>query len=146
MSGTKVVVKNRTFYALYAFLVSNGISAVKLLRSAHFLRQRSSEHSLSVIKRSFLRLSLSCVKVKVSLSTPSTDIQGVEVKPHSCVARHWMQSSGQLHTLVALPSGRRPGSHWIVDWAGPRACLAGFGEEKICRPTGVRSLDRPARE
>lgn len=38
------------------------MDAVKLLRSAHFLKQRSSEHSLSVIKRSFLRLSLSVLR------------------------------------------------------------------------------------
>jgi hypothetical protein len=40
--------------------------------------------------------------VKVSLSTPLRDIRGVEVKLHSCVARHWMESSGQFYTLVAF--------------------------------------------
>jgi len=132
MSGTKVVVKNGTFYAWYLFSASNGINAVKLLGWAHFLKQRSSEHSLSVIKRSFL--CLSCVKVKVYLVTASRDIRGVEVKPHSCVARHWMESSGQLCTLVALFPGQSPGNHWIVYWPGPRACLNGFGEETIRRP------------
>lgn len=57
-----MVVKNGTFYALYVFSVSNGINAVTLLRSAHFLKQRSSEHLLSVIKRSFPRLSLSVLR------------------------------------------------------------------------------------
>ena len=62
MSGTKVVVKIGTFYAWYLFSASNGINAVKLLRSTHFLKQRSSEHSLPVIKRSFLRFSLSVLR------------------------------------------------------------------------------------
>jgi len=85
MSGAKVVLKNGTFYAWYILSASNGINAVKLLGSAHFLKQRSSEHSLSVIKRSFLvSVCLSCVKVKVYLAMPSRDVRGVEVKPHSC--------------------------------------------------------------
>ena len=36
----------------------------------------------------------------------------------------------------------RPGTHFIGGWVGPRAGLDRCGNS---RPTGIRSLDRPAR-
>ena len=202
MSGTEVVVKNGTFYALYLLSASNGINAVKLLRSAHFLKQRSSGHSLSVIKWSFLRLSLSVLRkgkgvfvhaikwytgsrgkaplmcgsaldgVEWSTLHPDRSTLGTEPQytPYSLYPRDrapvytlvalppgqspsvhpgrstpgteprytpwslYPRDRAPVYTLVSLPPGQSPGSHWIVDWAGSRACLDGFGEEKICRP------------
>jgi hypothetical protein len=44
---------------------------------------------------------------------------------------------------VALPPGKRPGTHCIGGRVGPRACLNGFGKSRP--PTGIRSLDWPTR-
>jgi hypothetical protein len=41
------------------------------------------------------------------------------------------------------PPGKRPGTHFIEGWVGPRAGLDGYGKS---RPhTGILSQDRPAR-
>jgi hypothetical protein len=48
---------------------------------------------------------------------------------------------GQPHPVIALPPGKRPGTHCIGGWMGPRACLNGC--KKSHRPTGIRSLDWP---
>jgi hypothetical protein len=53
----------------------------------------------------------------------------------------YMREGGQLHAPTALPPGKRPGTHCIGDWVGPRACLDGCGKS---RPTGIRSPERPA--
>jgi hypothetical protein len=34
-----------------------------------------------------------------------------------------MRVGGQLHALVALPLGKKPGAHCIGGWVGPRAGL-----------------------
>jgi hypothetical protein len=36
-----------------------------------------------------------------------------------------MRVSGQLHVPAALPPGKRPGTHCIGGWVGPRAGLGG---------------------
>ena len=43
-----------------------------------------------------------------------------------------MRVSGQLHAPAALPPGKRPGTHCIGGWVGPRAGLDGCGETKFC--------------
>jgi hypothetical protein len=48
---------------------------------------------------------------------------------------------GQRHAPAALPPGRRPSTHCIVHWVGPRAGLDGCGNLAF---TGIRSPDRPA--
>ena len=50
---------------------------------------------------------------------------------------------GQRHAPAALPPEKRPGTHFIGGWVGPRAGLDGCG--KSHPPTGIRSPDRPAR-
>ena len=47
-----------------------------------------------------------------------------------------------LIATAALPREKRPGTHCIVDWVGPRADLDGCGN---LAPTRTRSPDRPAR-
>jgi hypothetical protein len=46
---------------------------------------------------------------------------------------------GQRHPPVALPPGKRLGTHYIGGRMGPRACLNGCGKSRL--PTGIRSLD-----
>jgi len=50
---------------------------------------------------------------------------------------------GGRHAPAALPPGKRPGTHCIGGWVGPRAVLDGCGKSR--HPTGIRSPDRPAR-
>jgi len=52
-----------------------------------------------------------------------------------------MWVGGQRHAPAAFPPGKRPGTHCIGGWVGPRAGLGGFGKS---RPTGIRSPDRLA--
>ena len=54
-----------------------------------------------------------------------------------------MGVGSQRHSPAALPRGRRPGTHCIGGWMGPRAGLDGCGKTRP--PTGIRSPDRPAR-
>jgi hypothetical protein len=49
---------------------------------------------------------------------------------------------GQRHSPAALLPGRRPSTHCIGSWVGPRAELDRCGKS---RPNGIRSPDRPAR-
>ena len=37
---------------------------------------------------------------------------------------------GQRHAPAALPPGRRPGTHCIGGWVGPRAGLDGCGKSR----------------
>jgi len=46
---------------------------------------------------------------------------------------------GQRRPPVALPPGKRPGTHCIGGRMGPRVCLNGCGKSRL--PTGIRSLD-----
>ena len=39
-----------------------------------------------------------------------------------------MRVGGQLHAPAALPPWKRPGTHFIGGWVGPRACLDGCGK------------------
>ena len=50
-----------------------------------------------------------------------------------------MEMGGQRHAPAVLSPGKRPGTHCIGGWVGPRA-----GTEDLA-PTGFRSPDRPAR-
>jgi len=49
----------------------------------------------------------------------------------------------QRHAPAALPPGKRPGTHCIGGWVGPRAGPDGRGKSRPS--TGIRSPDRPAR-
>jgi hypothetical protein len=53
-----------------------------------------------------------------------------------------MMVGGQRHSPVALPLGKRPITHCIGGWLGPKACLDGFGKSSPYRHS---ILDRPAR-
>ena len=53
-----------------------------------------------------------------------------------------MGMGGQRNTPAALLPGKRLGSYYMGSWVGPRANLDGCGK---CAPTGIRSLDCPAR-
>jgi hypothetical protein len=53
-----------------------------------------------------------------------------------------MEVGGQRHVPAALPLGKKPGTHYIGEWVGPRAGLDGYG---ISLSAGIRSQDRPAR-
>jgi hypothetical protein len=44
---------------------------------------------------------------------------------------------GQRHALAALPPGKRPGTHCIGGWVGPKAGLEGCRKSRP--PTGIRS-------
>jgi len=50
---------------------------------------------------------------------------------------------GKLHAPAALPPRKRPDTHCVGGWVGPRAGLDGCGKSRP--PTGIRSPDRPAR-
>jgi len=52
-----------------------------------------------------------------------------------------MGVGGQRHAPAALPPGKRPGTHCIGRWVGPRDGLDGCGK---FRPTGIRSPECPA--
>jgi hypothetical protein len=54
-----------------------------------------------------------------------------------------MEVGGHRHTPAALAPGKRPSTHCIGGWVGPRTGLTGSG--KSCPPNGIRSPDRPAR-
>jgi hypothetical protein len=41
-----------------------------------------------------------------------------------------MRVGGQLHAPAALPPGKRPGTHFIGSWVGPRAGLDGCGKSR----------------
>ena len=41
-----------------------------------------------------------------------------------------MRVGGQLHAPAALPPGKRPGTHCIGGWVGPRAGLGGCGKSR----------------
>jgi hypothetical protein len=49
---------------------------------------------------------------------------------------------GQYHAPAALFPGKRHGSHWTGGFVGPKVGLEGA---EYLAPTGIRSLDRPAR-
>jgi len=53
-----------------------------------------------------------------------------------------MVVGGQRHSPVALPPGKRPGTHCIGGWARPSDSLDGFGKSPPYRHS---LLDRPAR-
>jgi hypothetical protein len=53
-----------------------------------------------------------------------------------------MVVGGQHHAPAALPRGKRPGTHIITGWVGPRAGLDGCGN---LAPTGIRSPDHSVR-
>ena len=50
----------------------------------------------------------------------------------------------QRHAPAALTAGKRPGTHCIGCWVGPRAGLEGCGKSRR-HSTGIRSPDRPVR-
>ena len=50
---------------------------------------------------------------------------------------------GQRHAPATLTPGKRPGTHCVGGWVGPRAGVEGCG--KSHPPTEIRSPDRPAR-
>jgi len=51
-----------------------------------------------------------------------------------------MEVGGQRHAPVALPSGKRPGTHCVGGWVGPKAGLDGrdkshFQQDSLAGPT-----------
>ena len=74
----------------------------------------------------------------------------------SFLPRHYFETSGQLHTLAAVPSGYNPGTYCIGGWVGPRAGLDRCGKslpqrDSIPRPSSpqriaiLTTLSRPRR-
>jgi hypothetical protein len=53
-----------------------------------------------------------------------------------------MRVGGERHALATLLMGKRPGIHCIGGWVGPKA---GLDRAENFSPSGIRSLDRPAR-
>jgi hypothetical protein len=58
---------------------------------------------------------------------------------------------GQLHAPAALPPGKRPGTHCIGGWLGPRAGLDGCGKSRAHRdsipgPSKVPVLSRAVKK
>jgi hypothetical protein len=51
-----------------------------------------------------------------------------------------MRVGGQLLTPTALPPGKRPGTHFIGGWVGPRAGLDGCGKSRPYRDS-IPGLD-----
>jgi hypothetical protein len=49
-----------------------------------------------------------------------------------------MRVGGQLHAPATLPPGKRPGTHCIEGWEGPRASLDGCG--RVDRWTDMTKL------
>jgi hypothetical protein len=56
-----------------------------------------------------------------------------------------MEVSGELHVPAALRPGKKPGTHWIGGWVGPRAGLDFWRKEKSLAPTGIPTPDCQAR-
>jgi hypothetical protein len=56
------------------------------------------------------------------------------------------EESAKLHASVALHPGKKPDTHRIGSWVGPRAGLDVFGKQKHLLPlNGIRTPDRLAR-
>jgi len=47
-----------------------------------------------------------------------------------------MEVSGQLHGLAALTWRKRPGTHWIGGWVGPRASMNAVAGRNIPASAG----------
>jgi hypothetical protein len=49
--------------------------------------------------------------------------------------------------IFLTPGGRAPGTHWVRDWVGPRACLDDVEKRKFLNSPGLelRPLGHPAR-
>jgi hypothetical protein len=64
------------------------------------------------------------------------DHEGSQLEMYSCtlsLTLHQMRVGGQCHTPDTLRLGKRPGTHCIGGWVGPRA---GLGKWKILLPLG----------
>ena len=66
---------------------------------------------------------------------------GVEVYHFSFLTSAVDGVGFQHHAPAALPPGKRPRSHCVGGWVGPRAGLDGCGKSP---PTGIQSPDSPA--
>jgi len=44
-----------------------------------------------------------------------------------------MGVGGKRHTPAALPPGKKPGTHYIRGWVGPRAGVQGCGKSRLNR-------------
>jgi hypothetical protein len=53
-----------------------------------------------------------------------------------------MVVGGQCHALATLPPGKRPGTHFIGGWVGPRPFQTVADNLAL---TGIQSPDLPAR-
>jgi hypothetical protein len=59
-------------------------------------------------------------------------------KPTFSLPRHWLEVSGQLHVLAALPPGESP--QYLLDrLGGPQSRCGRHGEVKILAPIGTRT-------
>jgi len=53
---------------------------------------------------------------------------------------------GQRHIPIALPQGKRPGTHFIGGRVAPSSCLEGCGKLHPPPPPGIRTRESPARK
>jgi hypothetical protein len=68
-------------------------------------------------------------------------------RPTFSLSWHWLEVSGQLHTLATLPPGREPPStNWIGNWVGPGSSLDNMerGKYLILLELGLQPLGHPA--
>jgi hypothetical protein len=80
--------------------------------------------------------SLYSIKVKVKVTTEEA------TKAQRCSSTLSLTSAldgvgGQRHAPAALPLGKRPGTHCVGGWVGPKVGVDGCGKSRP--PTGIRS-------
>ena len=97
---------------------------------------------LGLIHLRYLQFGTMKVKVKFTLEQVTKAQRGSRGITTLSLTSALDGVDGQRHVPAALPLGKRPGTHCIGGWMGPRAGLEGCGKS---HPTGIRSQDRPAR-
>jgi hypothetical protein len=92
---------------------------------------------------SIVKMKVTGKKVKLSLCLTSTmpwrRMGGVELQLHHYWPRYYMEVSGQLHVLAALPRGKCPSGNWTRGWVGPTADPNAEGKRKYPAPGGNRT-------
>jgi hypothetical protein len=86
-----------------------------------------------------LKKLLVCINVKLSLcfqvsTTPWRRIGGVEISSTLSWPRHYLEVSGQLHALAALPQGKNPCYPLDRRLSVPQRRSGRGGEEKYSQP------------
>jgi len=74
-------------------------------------------------------------------------IEGLDVYLQSFLTMALGEESAELHASSdLLPGEKKPDTHWIGSWVGPRAGLDVFRKQKHLLPlNGIRTPDRLAR-